>query len=231
MGDALLLQGRREDVQALGAGTELIPLGPIGIRQPRREKIPLAILVVAAVVVTASVGWVSILTGALLGSVLMVGTRCLKLEEAYDAIDWKIIFLLAGVIPLGHAMITTGTAEVIARSALLPLGAWSPYAALGGLFAITTLLTSIMSNNSTAAVLAPIGIATAQALGVDTKPFLMAVCYAASTSLLTPIGYQTNTMIYGPGGYRFWDFARAGWPVHVVFLVLSVLLIPLIWPF
>jgi di/tricarboxylate transporter len=231
MGDALLLQGRREDVQALGAGTELIPLGPIGIRQPRREKIPLAILIVAAIVVTAAMGWVSILTGALLGSVLMVGTGCLKLEEAYDAIDWKIIFLLAGVIPLGHAMITTGTAEAIARSALLPLGAWSPYAALAGLFAITTLLTSIMSNNSTAAVLAPIGIATAQALGVDTKPFLMAVCYAASTSLLTPIGYQTNTMIYGPGGYRFWDFARAGWPVNLAFLVLSVFLIPRIWPF
>ena len=230
VGDALLLQGRAHDVEALKAGEDLLILGPIGVRAPRRRKAPLAILIMAGVVTAAAFG-VSIVGAALLGSLLMVLTRCLTLEETYQSIDWKILFLLAGVLPLGQAMITTGAAELIARGILAPVGALGPTAALATLYLITALLSSVISNNSTAAVLAPIAIATAFALDASPKPFLMAVCYAGSTCFLTPIGYQTNMMVYTPGAYRFWDFARVGWTLNLAFWVLTVLLVPRVWPF
>jgi di/tricarboxylate transporter len=230
VGDALLLQGAPSDIESLKAGANLLVLGPIGVRVPRRNKRPAAILIMAGVVAAAAAGF-PIVGAAILGAVLMIVTRCLTLEEAYQSIDWKVLFLLAGVLPLGYAMTTTGAADLIARNVLLPVGSFGPIAALAVLYILTTLLTEVMSNNSAAAVLAPIGIATAYALGVDPRPFLMTVCFAGSTSFLTPIGYQTNTMVYGPGAYRFWDFARAGWPLNVAFFILSVIFIPRIWPF
>jgi di/tricarboxylate transporter len=230
VGDALLLQGAPSDIETLKAGADLLVLGPIGVRVPRRNKRPAAILIMAGVVAAAAAGF-PIVGAAILGAVLMIVARCLTLEEAYRSIDWKVLFLLAGVLPLGYAMTTTGAADLIARNVLLPVGSFGPVAALAALYILTTLLTEVMSNNSAAAVLAPIGIATAYALGVDPRPFLMTVCFAGSTSFLTPIGYQTNTMVYGPGAYRFWDFARAGWPLNLAFFILSVVFIPRIWPF
>ncbi len=230
MGDALLLQGRPADVESAKSEGDLLVLGPIGLRRPRRHKRPLAILIMAGVVVAAAAGY-PVAGAAILGAVLMVATRCLTLEEAYGSIDWKVLFLLAGVLPLGYAMTGTGAADLIARNVLVPLGAIGPYAALAALYLLTTLLTEVMSNNAAAAVLAPIGIASAYALGVDPRPFVMTVCFAGSTSFLTPIGYQTNTMVYAPGAYRFSDFARVGWPLNLAFFTLSVLLIPRIWPF
>lgn len=230
LGDALLLQGSAADIETVKGGKNLLVLGPIGIRSPRRHKRPLALLIMTGVIVAAAAG-VSVVGAAIVGAVLMVVTRCLTLEEAYQSIDWKVLFLLAGVLPLGYAMTTTGAADLIARKILLPVGAFGPIAALAALYLITTLLTEVMSNNSAAAVLAPLAIATAYALDVDPRPLLMTICFAGSTSFLTPIGYQTNTMVYGPGMYRFWDFARAGWPLNLAFFILSVLLIPYIWPF
>jgi di/tricarboxylate transporter len=128
-------------------------------------------------------------------------------------------------------MATTGFADLIARYILAPAGSFGPWAALSVLYLLTMLLTTVMSNASAAAVLAPIAIATALALEVDVRPFLMAVCFAGSTEFMTPIGYQTNLMVYGPGAYRFSDFARVGWPLNFSFWIISVLLIPRIWPF
>lgn len=230
IGDALLLQGRKRDIEALKLGNELLVLGPIGVRAPRRKKMPIAITVAAGIVISAALG-APILTAALIGGILMILTRCLTAEEAYRSIDWKVLFMLAGVLPLGHAMTTTGAADMLAHYILAPVGNFGPWAALSVLYLITVLLTTVMSNASAAAVLAPLGIATAIALGVEPRPFLMAVCFAGSTCFLTPIGYQTNIMVYGPGAYRFWDFARVGWPLNLAFWILSIYLIPKIWPF
>jgi di/tricarboxylate transporter len=230
VGDALLLQGGTRDIEALKSGNELLVLGPIGVRAPRRNKMPASIAITAGVVIAAALG-VPILGAALVGAVMMILTRCLTTEEAYQSIDWKVLFVLAGVLPLGHAMTTTGAADLIAHNIMVPTGDFGPWAALAVLYLITMLLTTIMSNASAAAVLAPIAIATALALGADPRPFLMAVCFAGSTCFLTPIGYQTNIMVYGPGAYRFWDFARVGWPLNLAFWILSVYLIPKLWPF
>ncbi len=230
IGDALLLQGRTRDIEALKLGNEMLVLGPIGMRAPRRQKTSTALLIVAGVVAAAALN-VPIVTAALVGALLMVVSRCITLEEAYQGVDWKVLFVVAGVLPLGHAMTITGAAGLIAENVLQPFGAAGPIAVLAALYFITMMMTTFMSNISAAAVLAPIAIATAHGLGIETRPLLMAVCFAGSTCFLTPIGYQTNMMVYGPGAYRFSDFTRVGWPLNLAFWILSVYLIPKLWPF
>jgi di/tricarboxylate transporter len=159
-----------------------------------------------------------------------VTTRCLTLEDAYAAIDWKVIFLLAGVLPLGLALEKSGAAQLMAAVTLGPAGAFGPLVVLAVLYLLTAILTEFMSNNATAVLMAPIAISTAAAIGVDAKPLLMAVCFAASTSFATPVGYQTNTMVFHPGGYRYADFLRIGVPLNLIFWVLAVYFIPRIWP-
>ncbi|MBI4327689.1 MAG: anion permease [Chloroflexi bacterium] len=158
-------------------------------------------------------------------------SRCITLEEAYAAIDWKVIFMLAGVLPLGLAMEKSGAAQFLAQHVLGFVGQFGPLPALAMLYLVTATLTEFMSNSATAVLLAPIALSTAAALGVEAKPFLMAVCFAASTSFVTPVGYQTNAMVYHPGGYKFADFMRVGIPLNLVFWALSVYYIPKFWPF
>ena len=167
---------------------------------------------------------------AIIGAVGMVLTRCLTVEEAYNAIDWKIIFLLGGIIPLGLAIEQNGVAQLLADNLLGPLTAGGPIVLLACIYILTAMLTEVMSNNATAAILAPIAIILAGSLDADPRPFLIAITFAASTSFSTPIGYQTNTMVYSPGGYRFIDFTRIGLPLNFIFLIIATLLIPLIWP-
>jgi di/tricarboxylate transporter len=163
--------------------------------------------------------------------VLIVLTRCISLEEAYQSIDWKVIFLLAGVLTLGIALESTGAAEVISDLMVATLGRLGPMALVSGFYLLSTVLTNVMSNNATAALLAPVAIAAAETLGVDPKPLLMAVTFAASSSFMTPVGYQTNAMIYGPGQYKFTDFLRVGGPLNLIFWIAATILIPYFWPF
>jgi len=160
----------------------------------------------------------------------MVLTRCLTVEEAYTAIDWRIIFLLGGIIPLGLAMEQSGAVLFLADRVLTPLLDYGPAVLIASIYLVSAVLTAVMSNNATAAILAPIAIILAGSINADPRPFLVAITFAASTSFATPIGYQTNTMVYSPGGYRFADFTRIGLPLNIIFFILSVLLIPLIWP-
>jgi len=172
-----------------------------------------------------------IMLAAILGAVAMVVTQCITIEEAYKAVDWKIIFLLAGVLPLGLALEQSGATLWLADHVLEPLAGSGPVILLAALYFITAVLTEAMSNNAAAAILAPIAFSAAATLNIDPRPLLIAITFAASTSFATPIGYKTNTMIYSPGGYRFTDFTKIGVPLNLVFWGLSVLIIPQIWPF
>jgi len=169
-------------------------------------------------------------SSALIGCVLLVLTKCLNMEETYRAIEWNVIFLLAGVITLAIAMEKTGAALILSEILVSTVGQWGPVAVISALFFLTMMLTNVMSNAATAALLAPIAIVVANSMAVSPRPFLIAVTFAASLSFMTPVGYQTNTLIYGPGKYKFADFLRVGTPLNILFWLLATFLIPIIWP-
>jgi di/tricarboxylate transporter len=173
----------------------------------------------------------SILKAAILGVVVLLVTRTLSIQRAYQAINWTVIFLLAAILPLGLAMQRTGLADRIADLISGVGPTYGPIAVLGLLVVATALLTEAISNNSAAVLMVPIAVSAAALLGVSPKPMLMAVAFAASMSFMTPVGYQTNTMVYGPGAYRFTDYLRFGAPLSVMGWILATLLIPWIWPF
>jgi di/tricarboxylate transporter len=230
-GDTLLLQCDKEDVSRLLASGDLIVTNELTELHLRKDRAFIALLLLALVVGLAASSIVPILTAALIGAIGMILTRCLTLEEAYQAIDWKVIFLFGGMLPLGMALFQTGTASWLANSVLKSVADLGPLAVLAALYVLTAILTELISNVAAAILLAPIAIALASLLSVNPSPFLMAITFAASTSFSTPIGYQTNTMIYAPGGYRFLDFVRIGAPLNLIFWVIAVLLIPVFWPF
>jgi len=228
--DTLLLQGHRGDVLRLMNSANVIVTNEVTELCLRKDKAIAALLVALTMICLAVFNIVPILIAAIIGGIGMVLTRCLTVEEAYNAIDWKIIFLLGGIIPLGLAMEQSGAVLLLADRLLEPLLAYGPIVLLASIYLVSAVLTAVMSNNATAAILAPIAIILAGSINADPRPFLVAITFAASTSFATPIGYQTNTMVYSPGGYRFADFTRIGLPLNIIFFILSVLLIPLIWP-
>jgi di/tricarboxylate transporter len=231
VGDALLVQASPDDVRRLRDSGAVIVLDAVETPSTRRHRAPLALAILAGVVLSAGLGLVPILTSALLGCLALILTGCLTLDEAYAAIEWRVVFLLAGILPLGLALESTGVAGLVAKFAIEGVGPWGPTAALAAIYLITAVLTEMMSNNAAAVLVAPIAVSTAAALGVDPRPFLIGVTFAASTSFSTPVGYQTNAMVFNPGGYRARDFLRAGAPLNAIFWLLSVWLIPKFWPF
>lgn len=231
MGDVLLLQGRTEEIDRIRRDEDFLFLSEVEQPSLRVGKAPVALGIITLVIGLAAMGILPILITAILGCVAMVLTRCISMEEAYASVDWKVLFLMAGVIPLGIAMDRWGAAALIASESLKLFGRYGPAGILAVLYIITAVLTEFMSNNASAILLTPIAISTAAAMGVDPKPFVMAICYAASTSFSTPVGYQTNTMIYSAGAYRFSDFMKAGIPLNLILWGVSVYFIPILWPF
>lgn len=230
-GDVLLIEIAADHLGTFKRSGDLIITSEMETTEFRRSKAAVAGVVVAGVVLAATLNLVPIVVAAVIGAIAMILAGCLSIEEAYDAIEWKIIFLLAGVLSLGIALDESGAASLVSSGMLRYVGVLGPIALVSAFYLITSLLTETMSNNATAALLAPIAIATAKTLGVDATPFLMAITFAASASFMTPIGYQTNTMIYGPGQYKFIDFVKVGAPLNLMFWLLATALIPLIWSF
>lgn len=230
-GDTLLLQCDSKEVKYILRSDDLIVTNELTDLHLRKNRAMIAIGIVTAVVALAAFNILPIMIAALIGAVGMVLSRCITIEEAYKAIDWKVIFLLGGILPLGMALQQSGMAEILANSILQPFVRLGPLAILAALYISTAVLTETMSNNAAAILLAPIALSIAGFLGVSPIPFLIAITFAASTSFATPIGYQTNTMIYAAGGYRFFDYTKVGVPLNLIFWGIAVLLIPVLWPF
>ncbi len=231
IGDILLVLGRREAVHRLTHDRDFILLGEVSAPKLTRGRVPWALGIMGAVVALAALGIVDILPAAMLGGIALWATGCLKPEEIFEAVQWRVVVLLAAMIPLGTALEKSGGATWLAQHALSLAGTDSPHLTLALIYLMTAVLTEFMSNNATAVLLAPLAFGAAQTLGVDAKPLLMAVAFAASTSFATPVGYQTNAMVYTAGGYRFTDFARLGIPLNLLFFVIAVWGIPRFWPF
>lgn len=229
-GDVLLMHTdplRRHELERRG---DFVLVSQLSLTHLRRERMPLAVGILAGVVLFAASGTLPIAVAALLGAVLVLLTGCARHEEAIEAIDWNVMMLLAGVISLGAAMERSGAADLFARAFADALGGLGPHAAVAALYLTTALVTSFLSNNATAALLTPVGIALGPELGLDPRACVMTIVFGASTAMLTPIGYQTNTLVYGAGHYRFTDFARVGAPLLVPLTALVAFLVPRVWP-
>ncbi len=235
-GDALLIEVRKNQLPELKKleskqESPFLIISELGIPMLRRTKAFLAFAIIIGVVLVASFNLMSIMFAAIIGCLLLILTNCITTLDAYEAIDWRVIFLLAGALSLGTALQNTGTAELIATGIIDLLGDYGPLVILSAFYLITTILTDMMSNNASAVLLAPMAIVAANALGVDARPFLFAIAFAASSSFMTPVGYQTNTMIYGAGQYKFMDFVKVGTPLNIIFWLLATFLIPQFFPF
>jgi di/tricarboxylate transporter len=232
MGDMLLVQVRKEVLGNLRQDSDfLLILEESQSSDFRLSKLPIAVLIFLGVIAAAAFQKLPIELAALFGALLMVFTRCITLREAYRAVDWRIVILIGGTLSLGTAMEKTGTATAIAENLVAWSGTLGPVALIAVLYLVTMGMTEIMSNNATAALLTPIAISIAHHGGWDPRPFAFCVAFAASCSFLTPIGYQTNTMVYGPGGYRFTDYFKVGAWLSLISWLTATLLIPRIWPF
>ncbi len=230
-GDILLVRGTDRALAELHQRGEFTLLGGVTLPIRRTGKMNVAIAIMAGVILLAAFDVMPILVSAILGVIAMFVTGCITPEGAYEEVDWMVLVLLGSIIPLGIAMQNTGTAAFIAGGMLhltAPLGLLGMLAAF---YLLTSLLTELISNNASAVVLTPIAVATAASVGVSPLPFVIAVMFAASNSFMTPIGYQTNTFIYGPGGYRFSDYLRVGGPLNLLLLVAATFIIPLFFPF
>ncbi len=228
-GDTLLVQASESTVKRFANDRDFILAQSLTLPDFRSERIPVALSIVAAVVGLAAVEVLPILVSALGGVVAMVATGCVKPEEVYTSVDWSVIFLLAGLIPLGVAMERTGAAEWLASVILVVTAGLSPALVLGLFYLFTALITNVVSNNASVVLMIPVAVEAATEIGADPFTFVLAVTFGASTAMLTPIGYQTNLMVYGPGGYKFTDFLRVGAPLQLLLAVVTTVGLLVFW--
>ncbi|MDX2500362.1 MAG: SLC13 family permease [Deltaproteobacteria bacterium] len=231
IGDILLVRLPESSLERLRGGSDFIIVEDVHHEIVHKRLARRAFLIFGAMVVAAGTGMADILICALAAAFLMLLTGCLQLRDAYRAIDARVLLIIIATIALSSALEKTGASEFYARTFLSMFTGLSPAIVLSGVIILTSISTHLLSNNATAILLLPIAITAAQSLGVDPRPFIIAVCFGASACFATPIGYQTNLLVYGPGGYRFSDYLKLGIPLNLLVLVLGSLFIPMIWPF
>jgi di/tricarboxylate transporter len=233
--DSLLMLIPEDRLEELRRADDLIVVSELGHRFRRQRRWWLVLVLLPVVVIAASLGWVDIEVAAVIAVIILLLSGAVTPQHAYRSINWSVLFLIAAFVPVGLAIINTGTAAYLAES-LLGVGRLvspevAPYLVLSLIYLGTSLLTQMISNNAAAIIVAPVALGVAEALGVDSRPFIVAVCFAASAEFMTPMGYQTNLMVYGPGGYRFVDYLRFGAPLNLLFWLLATVMIPRLWPF
>lgn len=228
VGEIVLMEISRSALARLQRQTDVVLLEELEDEFDRR-RMWTAGAIIAGVIAGAVLTPLPIVVTALIGVAAMVITGCVKKDEMYSSVSWDVIFLLAGVIPLGIAMTKSGAAELVAGAFASQAVGWHPIVVLMALYLVTTLLTELVSNNASVAVLVPVAVSLSAALQIDLLPLVLAVMFAASTSFLTPVGYQTNTMIYGTGLYRFTDFAKVGAPLNLLLMFVTSLAIWWLW--
>jgi di/tricarboxylate transporter len=230
-GDTLLVEGPEPAINGLRDHRDFLLLLDVPETAKRHRKQVLAVGALALVVGLATMNVLPIGVLAVIAAVLVVATRCLDVDEAYEAVDWKIIFLIFGMLALGVAMEKTKGAEFLAHILIRGLGGWGPVVVLSAIVMVTSTLTNFLSNNAVAVLFTPIAIQAATEMQVSPRPFIVAVALGASACFATPVGYQTNTLVYGAGGYQFRDFIKVGLPLNLLFCLLASYLIPKFWRF
>ncbi len=230
VGDTLLLEGSPDDIKRLAEDMELVDVAHPSVRAFRRGHAPVALMAMAGIVVLAALGMAPILALAVIAVAVVLLTRCIDADEAFSFVEGQLLALIFAMLAVGAALQSSGAVELLVGSVAplmmdlpAPLLIWAVYL-------LTSMLTEAVSNNAVAVVVTPIAISLAAAMGIDPRPLVVAVMVAASCSFATPIGYQTNTLVYGPGGYKFSDFIKVGLPLNLSIGAVASLLIPLFWP-
>lgn len=229
-GDTLLFEGVAEGIRRLSEDLGVINLSEPTERAYRRGRAPLVLAVVAAIMLLAALEVMPIAALAVIGVAIVILSRCIDTDEAYQSLDGRILVLIFAMLAISQAMIDTGAVSLIVSAAVPVLAGLPPIMMLAAVYVLASVMTEAITNNGVAVILTPIVIALAASLGHDPRPFVVAVMFAASASFATPIGYQTNTMVYSAGGYRFTDFVKVGLPMNIVCGLTAILLIPLFWP-
>ncbi len=231
VGDTLLLEGAPEDIQRLAQEMDLVDVSHPSARAFRRGHAPLAVAALVGVVALAGLGVAPLLPLAVIAVAIVLLTRCIDADEAFSFVDGRLLALIFAMLAIGAALEHTGAVALIVNAIAPGLSALPPFLIVWAIYLLTSVLTEMVSNNAVAVVITPIAIGLAQAMGVDPRPLVVAVMVAASCSFATPIGYQTNMLVYGPGGYKFTDFLRVGVPLNLSMGVLASALIPFFFPF
>ena len=230
VGDTLLLEGDPADIERLSADMDMVDVSQPSERAYRRDKAPIAIAAMAGIVALAAFNLAPILALAIIAVAIVLATGCIDAEEAFSFVEGRLLALIFAMLAVGAALDHTGAISLIVEAVAPALSGMPPIVLIWAVYFITTILTELVSNNAIAVIMAPIAIALAQATGVDPRPLVVAVMIAASACFATPIGYQTNMLVYGPGGYKFTDFMKVGIPLNLSLGVVVCLTIPLIWP-
>ena len=232
--DTLLVYGPIKKIESLSDKVDFIVLGEVEAELRKQRFWWVSIIVILGAIILATLGVMPIMKGAIIGVAFLLALKVITPQESYQSVHWQVIVLIAALIPVGLVIQNTGTAEwigmIISDIARMSSPKWHAHILLALVYLITMILTEVSSNAATAIIMTPIAIAVSGQMGFDSRPFIFAVAFAASASFITPVGYQTNLMVYGPGGYKFSDFIRVGFPIAILFWISAIIFLPMIWP-
>ena len=233
--DTLLVYGPIKKIEGLSEKADFIVLGEVEAELRKQRFWWVSIIVILGAIILATLGVMPIMKGAIIGVAFLLALKVITPQESYQSVHWQVIVLIAALIPVGLVIQNTGTSEwigmIISDIARMSSPIWHAHILLALIYLITMILTEVSSNAATAIIMTPIAIAVSGQMGFDSRPFIFAVAFAASASFITPVGYQTNLMVYGPGGYKFSDFIRVGFPIAILFWISAIIFLPMIWPF